>query len=135
MNEEVAEQLATKARRRAPAKQVRLKLAYVDFWSAVKYSFVISLCLAVAAVVATALIYLVLLQTGVFDRISGLLSDAAGTQFDIANILGLPQVMGFALICGLLNTVVGTALGGLAAVIYNSLVRALGGFQLGFTSN
>jgi len=44
-------------------------------------------------------------------------------------------VFGFAVVVGILNIIVGTALGAIASLIYNLLVRVLGGFQLGFTSN
>ena len=41
----------------------------------------------------------------------------------------------FAVVVGVLNMIVGTAFGAVGALIYNLLVRVLGGFQLGFTSN
>ena len=47
MSNTVADKLAKKTRRKSPAKQVRLKLVYVDFWSAVKFSFLISICAAI----------------------------------------------------------------------------------------
>ena len=49
----VAERLQRKTTKSPSAKQVRLKLVYIDFWSAVKLSFLISLCLGIALVVAT----------------------------------------------------------------------------------
>jgi hypothetical protein len=39
----VAEKLQRKTTKTTSAKQVRLKLVYIDFWSAVKLSFLISL--------------------------------------------------------------------------------------------
>ena len=44
----VAEKLQRKEQRRVATKQVRLKLVYVDFWSVVKLSFLIWLCLGIA---------------------------------------------------------------------------------------
>ena len=41
-------------------KQVRLKLVYIDFWSAVKLSFLIALCLGIVTIVATFLVFTVL---------------------------------------------------------------------------
>ena len=40
----VAEKLQRKSQRAPATKQVRLKLVYVDFWSALKLSFLISVC-------------------------------------------------------------------------------------------
>ncbi len=135
MSNTVADKLAKKTRKKAPAKQVRLKLVYVDFWSAVKFSFFISLCLAIVSVVATVLIYTVLVSTGVLSDLDQLLMDIVGGDDSLMSLIGFPQVFGFAVVVGILNIIVGTALGAIASLIYNLLVRMLGGFQLGFTSN
>ncbi|MFA5605840.1 MAG: DUF3566 domain-containing protein [Leucobacter sp.] len=135
MTNTVADKLAKKTRKKAPAKQVRLKLVYVDFWSAVKFSFLISICLAIVSVVATILIYTVLMQTGVFSQVDALFMDIVGDENSLMNIIGFSQVLGFSVVVGILNVIVGTVLGALAALVYNLLVRVLGGFQLGFTSN
>lgn len=47
MSSSVAEKLAKKSAKSPAAKQVRLKLVYVDFWSAVKLSFLLGLTLAI----------------------------------------------------------------------------------------
>ncbi|MFT4232131.1 MAG: DUF3566 domain-containing protein [Leucobacter sp.] len=135
MSNTVADKLAKKTRKKAPAKQVRLKLVYIDFWSSVKFSFLVSICLAIVSVVSTLLIYTVLTQTGVFSQVDALFMDIVGEDNSLMKIIGFPQVMGFAVVVGILNTIVGTALGAVASLIYNLLVRVLGGFQLGFTSN
>lgn len=135
MSNTVADKLAKKTRKKAPAKQVRLKLVYIDFWSAVKFSFLVSLCMAIVGVVATVLLYTVLLSTGVLSDLDQLLMDIVGGDESLMSIIGFPQVFGFAVVVGILNIIVGTALGAIAALVYNLMVRVLGGFQLGFTSN
>ncbi|KTR87060.1 DUF3566 domain-containing protein [Leucobacter chromiiresistens] len=135
MSNTVADKLAKKTRKKAPAKQVRLKLVYVDFWSAVKFSFLVAICFAVVSVVATILIYTVLLQTGVFAQVDQLFMDIVGEDNSLMKIIGFPQVLGFSVVVGILNVIVGTALGAVGSLVYNLLVRVLGGFQLGFTSN
>lgn len=135
MSNTVADKLARKTRRKTPAKQVRLKLVYVDFWSAVKFSFMVSLCAAIVSVVVTVLLYFVLVQTGVLSQIDAVFTDVVGGDISLMSFLGLPQVLTFALIVAVLSTIVGTALGAIAALIYNLIVRVLGGFQLGFSSN
>lgn len=132
----VGKKLTAKTSRKPAAKEVRLKLVYIDFWSAVKFSFLVSASLAVVGFVSTILIFIVLLQTGVFASLNELFMDVvSGDDFNLANLLGLPQVAGFALVVGILNTIVGTALGAIGSIVYNQLVRVLGGFQMGFTSN
>ena len=135
MSSTVADKLAKKTRKKAPAKQVRLKLVYVDFWSAVKFSFLISLCVAIVGIVSMVLIYTVLLSTGVLAKLDELFMDIVSDQMSIMDMLGFGPVFTFALVVGVLNLIVGTAFGAVGALIYNLLVRVLGGFQLGFTSN
>ncbi|WP_024356940.1 DUF3566 domain-containing protein [Leucobacter chironomi] len=135
MSNTVADKLAKKTRKKAPAKQVRLKLVYIDFWSAVKFSFLVSLCVGIVSVVSAILIYTVLMQTGVFSQVDALFMDIVGEDNSLMKFIGFSQVLGFSVVVGILNTIVGTALGAIGSLIYNLLVRVLGGFQLGFTSN
>ena len=135
MSNTVADKLAKKTRKKAPAKQVRLKLVYIDFWSSVKFSFLVSLCAVVVGVVATLLIYTVLLSTGVLAKLNELMMDIVGDQINLLELLNYGTVFTFAVVVGVLNMIVGTAFGAVGALIYNLLVHVLGGFQLGFTSN
>ncbi|MCA0378982.1 MAG: DUF3566 domain-containing protein [Actinobacteria bacterium] len=135
MSNTVADKLAKKTRKKAPAKQVRLKLVYIDFWSSVKFSFLVSLCAVVVGVVSTLLIYTVLLSTGVLAKLNELMMDIVGDQINLLELLNYGTVFTFAVVVGVLNMIVGTAFGAVGALIYNLLVRVLGGFQLGFTSN
>jgi hypothetical protein len=135
MSNTVADKLAKKTRKKAPAKQVRLKLVYIDFWSSVKFSFLVSLCAVVVGIVSTLLIYTVLLSTGVLAKLNELTMDIVGDQVNLLELLNYGTVFTFAVVVGVLNLIVGTAFGAVGALIYNLLVRVLGGFQLGFTSN
>ncbi len=135
MSNTVADKLAKKTRKKAPAKQVRLKLVYIDFWSSVKFSFLVSLCAVVVGVVTMMLIYTVLLSTGVLAKLNELMMDIVGDQINLLELLNYGTVFTFAVVVGVLNMIVGTAFGAVGALIYNLLVRVLGGFQLGFTSN
>lgn len=131
----VAEKLAKKSTRRTSTKQVRLKLVYVDFWSSVKLSFLIAICLAIVTIVATFLIFTVLNQTGIFDKINDLYTSIAGDSTDLKSILSIGNVMGFAFVVAVLNTVVITALGAIFALLYNLSVKMTGGLLVGFTNN
>ncbi|MDN4598005.1 DUF3566 domain-containing protein [Leifsonia virtsii] len=137
MSTSVAEKLAKKSSRRpASAKQVRLKLVYVDFWSTVKLSFLAGICLAIIAIVGTFLIWTVLDRTGIFDQVNSLFKDISGAGgSDLRSILGLGQVMGFSLIVAILDIVVVTALGAVFALLYNLSVKITGGLLVGFTNN
>ena len=56
----VADKLAKKSTHRTSAKQVRLRLVYIDFWSAVKLSFLAAIAIAVVTVVSFVLVFFVL---------------------------------------------------------------------------
>ncbi len=135
----IAEQLQRKSQRPVATKQVRLKLVYVDFWSAVKLSFLVAVSGGIVLIVATALIYLVLQSTGVFTSLDGLLSDILTQEgdeaFSITEQFSLVSVMFFAFIIAVLNIVVGTALGAITSILYNFSVRLTGGLLVGFTNN
>ena len=130
----VADKLAKKSSSKTSAKQVRLRLVYVDFWSAVKLSFLAAVALAIVTVVATFLVYMVLQTTGMITRLDDLFK-AFDDNFTLSDFINLPQVMAFAAIVAILNLVVVTVLGAVVAGIYNLMVKVTGGLLVGFTSN
>jgi hypothetical protein len=132
----VAEKLQRKSQKAMGTKQVRLKLVYVDFWSAVKLSFLVALCLGIVLIVATIFIYLVLQTFQVFTSVEGLLQDLfADPSFSITTNFPLVRVALFAVIVAVVNIVIGTVLGAIASVLYNLSVRLTGGLLVGFTNN
>ncbi len=132
----VAEKLQRKSQRQVAVKQVRLKLVYVDFWSAVKLSFLVAVSLGIVLVVATILVWIVLNSTGIFSNLDNILKDILGDpEFSISKSFSLPQVALFAFVIAILNVVVGTALGAIASMLYNFSVRLTGGLLVGFTNN
>jgi hypothetical protein len=132
----VAEKLQRKAKRPVGTRQVRLRLVYIDFWSMVKLSFLIALAGSIVIVVATALVWVILNQTGVFAQIDSLLKDVTGqNSYSIMDQFSLGQVLGFSIVVGILNVVVGTVLGAIVSVLYNLSVRITGGVLVGFTNN
>jgi hypothetical protein len=129
----VAEKLQRKSQRATATKQVRLKLVYIDFWSAVKLSFLIAITLLI---VASMLVWVVLDGTGIFGSLDKVLRDIlAQPNFSVTASFSLAQVGLFAVVIAILNTVVGTALGAITAMLYNFSVRITGGLLVGFTNN
>lgn len=117
-------------------KQVRLKLVYIDFWSAVKLSFLIALSGALVILAATLMIWVVLNTTGIFDEVGGLIAEILGDPtFTLMDALSMSNVLMYSLIVGALNVVVGTALGAIGALLYNLSVKMTGGLLVGFTNN
>ena len=132
----VAEKLQRKSQRQAPTKQVRLKLVYIDFWSAVKLSFLVAVCGAILLLVAAFFIWIVLNSLGVIQDVDAVLADIIGEDAtSFTSIFSLGQVMFFSTIVALLNVVGGTAIGAISALLYNLSVRLTGGLLVGFTNN
>ena len=131
----VADKLSLKSSRPLPSKQVRLKLVYIDFWSAVKLSFLIAVALGIVLVVAVLLIWTVLASTGIFGQINSLVQEVSGQKsLAVDGVISFAQVMGFTLVIAALDVVVGTVLGAIACLLYNLTTRITGGILVGFTN-
>lgn len=131
----VADKLAKKSTHKTNAKQVRLRLVYVDFWSAVKLSFLAAVALAIVTLVSFFLIYMVVQTTGLIAQADEFFAGFTEGDITLSQFVGLPQVMAFATIVAILNLVVVTVLGAVVAGIYNLAVKVTGGLLVGFTSN
>ena len=132
----VAEKLQKKSSRQPAVKQVRLKLVYIDFWSALKLSFLLAICLGIVTVVSAVLLWIVLNSTGIFIDLDGVLADILNDpEFSIAEDFSFARVLTFAGIIAAVNVVVFTALGAIAAVLYNLAARITGGLHVGFTNS
>jgi Transmembrane domain of unknown function (DUF3566) len=131
----VADKLAKKSSSKTSVKQVRLRLVYIDFWSAVKLSFLAAVALAVVTVVSFFLVFMVIQTTGLIARFDDFFQSISDGGISISAFVGLPQVMAFAAIIAILNLIVVTVLGAVVAGIYNLAVKVTGGLLVGFTSN
>ena len=131
----VADKLAKKSTRKTSGKQVRLRLVYVDFWSAVKLSFLGAVALAVVTMVSFFLIFLVFQATGIMTTAESFLLGITDNSFVLSEVVGLPQVMAFAAVVAILNLIVFTVLGAVVAGIYNLAVKVTGGLVFGFTNS
>ncbi|GAA3935152.1 DUF3566 domain-containing protein [Microbacterium soli] len=131
----VADKLAKKSTRRTSGKQVRLRLVYVDFWSAVKLSFLGAVALAIVTMVSFFLIFMVLQATNVLAQTGEFLDTLTDGAVDLQSLVGLPQVMAFGAVVSILNLIVFTVLGAVVAGIYNLAVKVTGGLLVGFMSN
>jgi Transmembrane domain of unknown function (DUF3566) len=117
-------------------KQVALKLVKVEVWSAVKAGFFITVAAGVATIVGFFAMWLVVGQIGLFASLNSLLSGVFGDGgVDIEQELSLPRVMSFATTLAIVNVILGTALAGLYAMIFNVIGKITGGIAVSFTNN
>jgi len=101
----VADKLAKKSSRKTSSKQVRLRLVYIDFWSAVKLSFLGAVAIAIVTLVSFLLIYLVLDATQLIAKADEFVAGIADGA-KLSSIIGLPQVLAFGSVVAILNLIV-----------------------------
>ena len=141
----VREQAApASASRTSPARpkprRARLVLARVDPWSVMKLGFLLSIALAVMAVVAVTVLWMVLDTMGVFDSVGRTVEsvtrsgeDAQG--FDIMGYVALSRVLTVTVVLAGVNVVLMTALSTLAAFMYNMAASLVGGLHVTLTED
>lgn len=118
-------------------RTVRLTIASIDPWSVMKMAFLLSLAIAIAMLVATLVLWLVLQATGVMGNIESTLSEIAGAESadQLLALVSLGRVMATAFVLALVNIVLMTALSTLFAFLYNIGASIVGGFHLTLTDD
>lgn len=118
-------------------RRVRLAVSRVDPWSVMKLSFLLSIALGIGLVVATATVWSVLNQMGVFAEIESIINEAeAMNQFgEILQYLQFSRVLSVATVIAVVDIVLLTALATLGAFIYNLVAAMVGGLHLTLTDD
>lgn len=121
-------------------RKAHLVLRRIEPWSAMKFSFVVSIVAFVVLFVAVAVLYGVLSALGVFDSVVDLvnqLGQGEGGQnsipIDIASWFEPVRILGYTALIGAVNVVLITALATLGAVIYNLASNLVGGVEVTFS--
>lgn len=107
------------------AKPVNLKLIKINFWSAVRFSFVLNVALGIGLVIALTTLFMILNAAG----FSALLKQYIDLE------ITLPTVLSISLGIAVFMILVGTILAGIWAAIFNIVARIIGGVSVGFTNN
>ncbi|MFF0865161.1 DUF3566 domain-containing protein [Nonomuraea sp. NPDC050227] len=121
-------------------RKAHLVLRRIEPWSAMKFSFVVSLVCFVVLFVAVAVLYGVLSALGVFDSLVDLVNQLGkGEQgqssipINIASWFEPVRILGYTALIGAVNVVLITALSTLGAVIYNIASDLVGGVEVTFS--
>ena len=125
---------------RPKARRARLVLARVDPWSVMKLGFLLSIAVAVIAVVAVLVLWLVLDTMGVFDSVGRSVESITRSSdnaqgFDIMGYVGLSRVLTVTVLLAGVNVVLMTALSTLGAFMYNMAASLVGGLHVTFTED
>ncbi|MBB6470595.1 DUF3566 domain-containing protein [Sphaerisporangium rubeum] len=123
---------------KAPRK-AHLVLRRIEPWSAMKFSFVVSLVCFVVLFVAVAVLYGVLSALGVFDSIVSTVTQLTvpdgntSAGLDIKSWFEPVRILGYTALLGAVNVVLITALSTLGTVIYNVASDLVGGVEVTFS--
>ncbi len=113
------------------SRRARLKVAHINPLSALRLSFVFSLCVFVVLVVAAAVLWGVLDSIGVFNSIVKATDTLTDKSSGGARAwLSFSRVMELALLIGAINVILMTALSTLGALLYNVCSEMIGGVEV-----
>jgi hypothetical protein len=113
-------------------RRASLQLRYLEPWSVLKVSLVLSVAGFLAWMVAVGLIYSILDGMGVWDQLNGTYSDLTSVSDPEAsqNLISAGGVFGVAALVGLINIVLITAMCTVGAFIYNASADLAGGIEV-----
>lgn len=125
---------------RVPAgpRRVRLAVSRVDPWSVMKLAFLLSVAVAIMAVVATGVFWSVLNSLGVFVRVEEFVANAIGPQYDVTNLtqyFEMNRWLSLATLVAICNIILTTALATLMAFLYNITAALVGGVHMTLTDD
>lgn len=117
---------------RSKIRRARLVVQKVDTWSVAKLIFLLSIALGIVTVVVSVILWLFLQASGAFTGVNQLISSlgTGSTTVDISQMISLGQVALVTTIFAVVNTVVFTLLGMIAAILYNLAAKLVGGVTL-----
>ena len=115
------------------SRTMRLHLTHIDPWSAAKSAFMLGVTIAGVLLVAVTLLWGALSAAGVFEAITGLWNDAAGSNSASINFLSLGRLIGLTMVISAIEITLLSVLSSLYAVLYNLSVGFTGGREWTFT--
>ncbi|WRS30807.1 DUF3566 domain-containing protein [Actinomycetaceae bacterium MB13-C1-2] len=106
-------------------------IARIDAWSVLKTSFLISIAIGIATVVAAIVLWFLLDGMGVFGSMEDFLTELNAERFlGLLEYMRLPRVISYSTILGVANVVIFTAMSALAALLYNLIAALVGGIRV-----
>jgi hypothetical protein len=117
-------------RTRGPVR-ASMQIRRIDPWSTLKVSLMLSVALFFVWMIAVAFLYLVLGGMGVWAKLNSNVGDLLNnTSGSSAELVSSGTIFGGAVLIGLLNIVLLTAMATLAAFVYNLATDLIGGIEV-----
>ncbi|MDR1711075.1 MAG: DUF3566 domain-containing protein [Propionibacteriaceae bacterium] len=124
-----------KKKRGGIPRRASLQISRVDPWSAMKITFMFSVALGIMFFVAVYASWTVIESGGAFDKVNDVLddilnADTGGAGWHVQDYVSGSRVLGFAALIAAVNVLIMTALGTLAAFLYNLAATVIGGIEV-----
>ncbi|MFV0494075.1 DUF3566 domain-containing protein [Mycobacterium sp.] len=116
-------------RSRGPMRAT-MQIRTIDPWSTLKVSLLLSVAMFFVWMIAVAFLYLVLGGMGVWSKLNSNVGDLLTNTGGGAELVSGGTVFGGAILIGLVNIVVMTAMATIGAFIYNAATELIGGIEV-----
>jgi hypothetical protein len=116
-------------RPRGPVR-ASMQIRRIDPWSTLKVSLLLSVALFFVWMIAVAFLYLVLGSMGVWSKLNSNVGDLLTNTNGAGELVSSGAIFGGAVLIGLVNIVLLTAMATLGAVIYNLSTDVVGGVEV-----
>jgi hypothetical protein len=116
-------------RARGPVR-ASMQIRRIDPWSTLKVSLVLSVALFFVWMIAVAFLYLVLGGMGVWSKLNSNVGDLLNNASGSADLVSSGAIFGSALLIGLVNIVLFTAMATIGAFVYNLTTDLIGGVEV-----
>jgi hypothetical protein len=116
-------------------RRVRAMLTTVDPWSVMKLAFLLSIAAGIMFVVATAIVWSVLNNMGVFVAIDDQITTIFGaeTKLNLLKFFDRNKILSVAILLSVVNALLMTGLATIGAMLYNLVVKLVGGVYVTLT--
>lgn len=116
-------------------RKARLRLSRLDPWSVMKTVFLFSIAFGIMFWVAIYLVWTIIESSGIFSAINELVTSLIASPSDttgwhIEDYISMNKVLGISALIAVINVVLMTALGTIAAFLYNLSANILGGLEV-----
>ena len=116
-------------------RKARLRLSRLDPWSVMKTVFLFSIAFGIMFWVAVYMVWTIIETSGIFAAINQVVTDLVSSPSDttgwhIEEYISMNKVLGISALIAVINVVLMTALGTIAAFLYNLSANILGGLEV-----